>query len=284
MAFLKHGKLGILGAALAALLTSLAAWPGFRERSVYASALEEKAALLLGEGQKEKQELSGEKETEEEVSRALSLAKEALLGAEPVDRGELYETYLEYQEEASDEEGLLPEPASPEDYSLGRLIFIGDSRTVGMQNAVRDDSIWSCKVGMGYNWMTITGVPDIEPFIDDKTSVIILMGVNDPFNLPHYISYINVKASEWAAIGARTYFVSVGPLMQDPYVTNEQIEVFNASMQASLSGVGYIDIYTYLTENGYATVDGIHYTDAVSIGIYNYILANLERVGKSLWG
>ena len=182
------------------------------------------------------------------------------------------------------EESELPSPADPGAYTKGKLIFIGDSRTVDIMNAVHDNSIWSCKVGKGYTWMSGTGVPNIEDEIEKNTSVIFLMGVNDPANLRHYITYINAKANEWAAIGAQTYFVSVGPVTADPYVTNEQIEVFNASMEASLAGVIYIDIYNFLMENGFSTIDGTHYPDGISISIYNYILEHLEPEGDGIWG
>ena len=155
---------------------------------------------------------------------------------------------------------------------------------VDIMNAVQDNSIWSCKVGKGYNWMSGTGVPAIEGEIEKNTSVIFLMGVNDPPNLKHYINYINAKANEWAALGAQTYFVSVGPVTGDPYVTNDQIEVFNASMEASLAGVIYIDIYNYLMDTGFSTIDGTHYPDWISINIYNYILEHLEPESDGIWG
>ena len=182
------------------------------------------------------------------------------------------------------EDSELPAPADPGAYTKGKLIFIGDSRTVDIMNAVQDNSIWSCKVGKGYNWMSGTGVPAIEGEIEKNTSVIFLMGVNDPSNLKHYINYINAKANEWAALGAQTYFVSVGPVTGDPYVTNDQIEVFNASMEASLAGVIYIDIYNYLMDTGFSTIDGTHYPDWISINIYNYILEHLEPESDGIWG
>ena len=170
----------------------------------------------------------------------------------------------------------------PENYE--RIIFVGDSRTEGIRDAVGDDSVWSCLSGKGYDWMVQTGVPQIEDEIEKNTAIIFLMGVNDPFNVNNYINYINEKAYEWAAIGAQTYFVSVGPVEKDPYITNAQIESFNTSMENNLSGVKYIDVYTHLVENGYATVDGLHYPANVSIEIYNYILENLEEVRSGIWG
>ena len=181
-------------------------------------------------------------------------------------------------------EGMLSAPKHPVSAPVEKKIFIGDSRTVAMQEAVQDDSIWSCMDSMGYVWMASEGVPAVEDEIGNNCAVIILMGVNDVYNLSNYIAYTNEKAAEWAAKGASTYFVSVGPVDGDPYVTNGEIESFNASLQAGLIGVTYIDIYTYLMENGYSTLDGTHYPDDVSLSIYNFIVDSLKGKRTGIWG
>ena len=154
----------------------------------------------------------------------------------------------------------------------------------GLRDAVNDDSIWSCLSSMGYDWMVSTGVPQVEDQIEDNTAVIILMGVNDLYHVNDYISYINSKAAEWGNRGAQTYFVSVGPVQNDPYCSNAEIESFNAAMQANLSGVTYIDVYSHLVSEGFSTVDGTHYPDSVSVDIYNYILDHLEEQRSGIWG
>ena len=142
----------------------------------------------------------------------------------------------------------------------------------------------SCLSSMGYDWMVSTGVPQVEDQIEDNTAVIILMGVNDLYHVNDYISYINSKAAEWGNRGAQTYFVSVGPVQNDPYCSNAEIESFNAAMQANLSGVTYIDVYSHLVSEGFSTVDGTHYPDSVSVDIYNYILDHLEEQRSGIWG
>lgn len=74
------------------------------------------------------------------------------------------------------EEGRISKPDHPETVTNDKLIFIGDSRTEGIRDAVQDDSIWSCLSSMGYDWMVSDGVPEIEDEIQDNTAVIILMG------------------------------------------------------------------------------------------------------------
>ena len=182
------------------------------------------------------------------------------------------------------DQGTLSRPDHPDTISADKLVFIGDSRTEGLRDAVRDDRVWSWLSSMGYDWMVSTGVPQVEDQIEDNTAVIILMGVNDLYHVNDYISYINSKAAEWGNRGAQTYFVSVGPVQNDPYCSNGEIESFNAAMQANLSGVTYIDIYSHLVSEGFSTVDGIHYPDSVSIDIYNYILDHLEEQRSGIWG
>lgn len=74
------------------------------------------------------------------------------------------------------------------------------------------------------------------------------------------------------------------PVQNDPYCSNAEIESFNAAMQASLSGVTYIDVYSHLVSEGFSTVDGTHYPDSVSVDIYNYILDHLEEQMSGIWG
>ena len=102
--------------------------------------------------------------------------------------------------------GTLSKPDHPDTISADKLVFIGDSRTEGLRDAVNDDSIWSCLSSMGYDWMVSTGVPQVEDQIEDNTAVIILMGVNDLYHVNDYISYINSKAAEWGNRGSADLF------------------------------------------------------------------------------
>ena len=152
-----------------------------------------------------------------------------------------------------------------------KYIFIGDSRTEGMKQAVNSEDVWSCKISQGFQWMKDTGVPMIESEITENTAVVILMGVNDTYNVHKYISYINEKAEEWNQIGATTYFVSVNPIESDPYITNTEIEEFNQLLKSGLTAAHYIDTYNDLMINGFKTTDGIHYTKETYRQIYKLI-------------
>lgn len=161
--------------------------------------------------------------------------------------------------------------------SVNRVIFIGDSRTVGMENSVGENNdTWSSKGSMGLKWMKQEGVPNIEGSIGNGTAVIILMGVNDLYQPDNYISYINEKSSAWASKGAHTYFVSVNPTERSYNHLNSQIDSFNQKLRAGLnSNVSYLDCNSYLKSNGFSTTDGLHYTIDTYNKIYNYIKSNL---------
>lgn len=160
-----------------------------------------------------------------------------------------------------------------------QLVIIGDSRTVGMKNAVgSNNNLWSAKVGMGLSWMKNTGVPAVEASINANSDVVILMGVNDVRSLSmtkKYVSYLNEKAAAWTALGANVYYVSVNPMVFEtssyPGISNSLIENWNTRMQQGLSSdITYIDTYSQV--NGkLSSSDGIHYNNKSYKLIYSLV-------------
>lgn len=161
-----------------------------------------------------------------------------------------------------------------------RTVFIGDSRTVGMRIYVggEEHETWSAKNSMGYSWMVSTGVPAVEDQIGRDTDVVILMGVNDLGNMGSYVRYMNEKAAEWNARGARTFFVSVTPVRENGShnARNFRIEEFNAYAQANLRGVHYIDAYSRIRDS-FGSPDGLHYDGRTYWEIYKIIRFHLYR-------
>lgn len=157
--------------------------------------------------------------------------------------------------------------------SISRVVYIGDSRTEGLRDVNSDSkNTFICLSSMGYDWMMSTAFPQAESYASSGTAFVILMGVNDLYHQNSYISAINQKAAEWKKKGAVVYFASVGPVQNDPYTSNSKIESFNRALKNGLSSdVGYIDLYGELNKSGYQTVDGTHYTNAVSKNIISFI-------------
>lgn len=157
--------------------------------------------------------------------------------------------------------------------SINRVVYIGDSRTEGLRDVNSDSkNTFICLSSMGYDWMMSTAFPQAESYASSGTAFVILMGVNDLYHQNSYISAINQKATEWKKKGAVVYFASVGPVQNDPYTSNSEIESFNRALKNGLSSdVRYIDLYGELNKSGYQTVDGTHYTNAVSKNILSFI-------------
>lgn len=182
-----------------------------------------------------------------------------------------------------------------------RLVLIGDSRTVGMYDALysqenydvhvadRAGNIWSARVGAGYDWMVSLGVPRVENSIGADTAVVILLGVNDitiDFSaVNRYASYINAKADNWARRGASVYFAAISPvgmrtgvdsITDATGVTSNSGNVawWNATLRKGLSAnVQYLDTFNAIVSN-YKTADGLHYDNDTSRRLYSYIKEN----------
>ena len=206
--------------------------------------------------------------------------------ARPLTSGRLYYKYAgknsrssagepEEKDDTGYDQDSLSEEISPADSAARRnVVFIGDSRTVGMEMYVggREDEYWCARNSMGYSWMVNTAAPSVDDLIGENTDVVILMGVNDLGNVNLYVDYMNQKAAEWKDRGARTFFVSVTPVVdsKSPNAKNSRIESFNAYAIENLRNVHYIDAYNRIRYS-FGSPDGIHFDAATYREIYRII-------------
>ena len=175
-----------------------------------------------------------------------------------------------------------PAPAQPQPNSgqtavaPAGVIMVGDSRCVQMQEAVGGGGCaWVCENSKEITWFQDKAIPRIDPSVGKGTKVVINMGVNDPEHYLKYVEVVNAKAAEWTARGAKVYFVSVNPVWENPYTTQEQVDTFNANVPGMLSGVTWIDTSSWLVANGYRLVDGLHYDGPTYVNIFNLIMGSL---------
>ena len=73
--------------------------------------------------------------------------------------------------------------------------------------------------------------------------------------------------------GSGCLYCGSGQVTKDPYVTNEEIEDFNARMKKEVAGAKYADLYSYLKKQGYKTTDGTHYDNETTWKIYRYLMS-----------
>ena len=223
------------------------------------------------------------------VVKALATDSQISANLETEEETQQIEETSQIEETEQIEETTEIEESEEEIKEPSKIIFVGDSRTVGMYcytyNNWKDGNtvikydlngdFWSSKVSMGYKWMVNTGIPAIEDKITDNTAVVILMGVNDITEaniMGNYAAYINNKAAEWKAKGADTYFVSINPVRKPNYgVTNELISQWNNIISSTLSeDVEYIDTFSTLL-NSAVYADDVHYKADTYTYIYNTI-------------
>lgn len=184
----------------------------------------------------------------------------------------------EFQKEEQ-KENMLNEISSG---NASNIIVLGDSRTVGMDISVNSNVTFIGKVSSGYKWMTSTAIPQAETQMNDNTICIFNFGVNDIDNVNRYISALNDFKSRHP--NNIICFMTVNPVdeqkeRQNGYsVSNSSIANFNAKMKQGLSNdIIVIDSYQHLIDNGFSTVDGIHYTTSTYNDIYNYMLNNIVQ-------
>lgn len=173
------------------------------------------------------------------------------------------------------------------------IVFIGDSRTVGMETALTashadlSDHSFLSKVGKGYQWL-LQMSPELETIASTPHIIVLNMGVNDLGNIKQYETlYATYHETIWK--NCPIYIVSVNPVRSPCHtVTNQRIESFNQQMQefirmqnasapAEAFPIQYIDTYSYLQENGYQSRDGLHYASSTYLQIYHYILDAIQE-------
>lgn len=157
-------------------------------------------------------------------------------------------------------------------------LFVGDSRTVGMQNAVNEaDSSDPCtyiaKEGEGYSWFYNEGMPQLEAVLTDAPdiAVILNLGVNDLKEVQQYIDLYTVLFESFPQTSF--YLLSVNPVEEAlcENVTNAEIEAFNDAMRNAFPDQ-YLDSYSYLLSDDFQTVDGLHYPKSVYRAIHHFVV------------
>ena len=161
----------------------------------------------------------------------------------------------------------------------GNVIFVGDSRTGQMANAVGGTAAWpgtafvAC-FGGGVDWLsTAQAKKDVDQYVTPGSVIILNYGVNDLSRHNDYIMTINRYAQDWISKGATVYFASVGPVGENEYgKRNWAVEYFNNQLNNRLDArIGRLNLYVFLTGSGYTTqADGLHYDGATYAAMFGF--------------
>ena len=144
------------------------------------------------------------------------------------------------------------------------VIFVGDSRTVGMGKAeahVSDHCTYIGESGEGYRWFIEDGIDLLDDAIRDRpdSPVIFNLGVNDCDLIREYLEVYH--EIERAYPDTFFYYMSVNPVTEDsPHVPMADILDFNRKLKAEFPWQ-YIDTCSRMLRDGFDDVDGVHYTE-----------------------
>lgn len=179
------------------------------------------------------------------------------------------------------------EQKAPIPAGSGNVIFVGDSRTGQMANAVGGTAAWpgtafvAC-FGGGVDWLsTAQAKKDVDQYVTPGSVIILNYGVNDLSRHNDYIATINRYAQDWISKGATVYFASVGPVGDNEYgKRNWAVEYFNNQLNNRLdAGIGRLNLYVFLTGSGYTTqADGLHYDGATYAAMFRFLMQSIGRI------
>ncbi|SHN65761.1 Lysophospholipase L1 [Butyrivibrio hungatei DSM 14810] len=170
--------------------------------------------------------------------------------------------------------------------NYGRILFVGDSRTVDMfiatvhdVSGINADGITVYAMdGGGYDYLVET----IDAYgMDNFDTLITWLGANDAGNFTPYIGYYNGILEN----GKRLILCNVGPTDDEhlldvciPDYLNEKMLQYNQAQAewAAEHDIKVIDLYTFVSENiGIEEVDGVHYEPKPTTTVWDEIMNNI---------
>ena len=179
------------------------------------------------------------------------------------------------------------EQKAPIPAGSGNVIFVGDSRTGQMANAVGGTAAWpgtafvAC-FGGGVDWLsTAQAKKDVDQYVTPGSVIILNYGVNDLSRHNDYVAAINRYAQDWISKGATVYFASVGPVGENEYGKRKwAVEYFNNQLNNRLDArIGRLNLYVFLTGSGYTTqADGLHYDGATYAAMFQFLMQSIGRI------
>ena len=225
-----------------------------------------------------------------DVAMTAALAAQAEAVKQQVAQAQAAAAALAAQQAAVQQAALAQaqaEQKAPIPAGSGNVIFVGDSRTGQMANAVGGTAAWpgtafvAC-FGGGVDWLsTAQAKKDVDQYVTPGSVIILNYGVNDLSRHNDYIATINRYAQDWISKGATVYFASVGPVGDNEYgKRNWAVEYFNNQLNNRLDArIGRLNLYVFLTGSGYTTqADGLHYDGATYAAMFQFLMQSIGRI------
>lgn len=165
------------------------------------------------------------------------------------------------------------------DMAASKIIFLGDSRFVGMSLYEHDkQDVYIAKESQGLKWF-MEQEAAARRYDSPSTVFVIGFGVNDLYHVKQYADYVN-----GLKLRGVVYFCTVNPVdeaLERRYgytVTNRQIQDFNKVLKDNARDYKVLDTYSGLIKTGFRTMDGVHYQNETYSKLYRYI-----KLNAALW-
>ena len=172
----------------------------------------------------------------------------------------------------------IPEPTTMIEFPTSQMCFIGDSRTVGMKNAMMTDAQFIAKESVGLTWFHDEARPAFDQIKNNIEICAVSLGINDLANVDTYIAELNSFADTYP--DKIFVYINVAPIKESDstQIKNQQIEEFNQKMKDGLSeNWQIIDQYGYATKYGYdMAADGIHYSSEQYAKTFAWLVDELK--------
>lgn len=221
------------------------------------------------------------------AAQQAALAQQAAVQQAAMQQASAQQAALAQAQAAAQQAALAQAQAASIPAGSGNVIFVGDSRTGQMANAVGGTAAWpgtafvAC-FGGGVDWLsTAQAKKDVDQYVTPGSVIILNYGVNDLSRHNDYITTINRYAQDWISKGATVYFASVGPVGENEYgKRNWAVEYFNNQLNNRLDArIGRLNLYVFLTGSGYTTqADGLHYDGATYAAMFRFLMQSIGRI------
>lgn len=167
------------------------------------------------------------------------------------------------------------------------LLYVGDSRTVGLQSSITEASIsYIAKEGEGYSWLSTAAKNELTSKLENGNIkyVVFALGINDLGNIDSYINIYNSIKNTHTDI--HFYFMSVNPIDLEKATSNGYfsgntdpnglINTFNQKLSDTY-GENYLDTYSEIADS-IETDDGLHYKNTTYQKIHKIVIDKILSI------
>lgn len=206
----------------------------------------------------------------------------------PINSDDQIQPPVDYKEDNGMDVIIVPSEDTDDDLvelieiETSQMCFIGDERTVWMEDSVFTDVQFLSTESADINWLKDYGIFSFSQMQQDVDLCAIALGLNDINHYAtvsdEYVSVLNDLSQQYP--DKIFVFINVGPVdeAKEPRITNADIEAFNERMKVGLNhNWQIVDQYKYVAAEGCNPEDGRLYSSQESAKIFMWIVNSIKN-------